>query len=242
MKVRILLLQARDDGDPVRAEERVSFARKSGLEVEQIETHDLLTGPPRRSDLERVDGLMVGGSGDYYVSNSSLPHMDANLDFLRQVADRGFPMFASCFGFQMMVEALGGEIAYRPETTEVGTFDLRLTAAGQRDELLGILPEVFPAQLGHKDRAESLPPGVIHLASSELNRYQAFRLPDMPIWATQFHPELDCRTNRQRFERYLDGYAAVMSDDERRRTADRFYESRETADLLPRFLDLVFGE
>ncbi|MEJ2085926.1 MAG: type 1 glutamine amidotransferase [Acidobacteriota bacterium] len=240
--LKILLLQAREVGDPVRQEERQSFADKAGLELEQIETHDLLTGPPERHALEKYDALMVGGSGDFYISNRSLPKLGPSMEFLSEVADRGFPMFASCFGFQLLVQALGGEIVYGAETTEVGTFEIRLTEEGREDELTGVLPEVFAAQLGHKDRAEVLPPDVVHLASSELNRYQAFRLPGRPIWATQFHPELDGKTNRMRFDRYLDGYAAVMTEQEQQRTAERFFESPETSALLPRFLELVFGE
>jgi len=239
--LKILLLQARDVGDPVRQEERRSFAEKAGLELDQIETHDLLTGPPGPCTLDKYDALMVGGSGDFYVSDRSLPKLGPSMDFLAEVADKGFPMFASCFGFQMLVQALGGQIVYGADTTEVGTFEIRLTEAGRKDELTRVLPEVFAAQLGHKDRAEILPPGVVHLASSELNRYQAFRLPDRPIWATQFHPELDARTNRMRFDRYLDGYAAVMSEQERQSTVERFFESPETSVLLPRFLEIVFG-
>jgi GMP synthase (glutamine-hydrolysing) len=241
MPLRILLLQARDEGDPVLVEERESFAQKAGLQVEQIETHDLLTGPPEPGRLEQYDALMVGGSGDFSVSDCSLPQISANLEFLGEVATSGFPMFASCFGFQMLVQALGGKIVYDPQTTEVGTFELELTDAGQADELTGVLPKVFAAQLGHKDRAESLPPGVTHLASSRLSRFQAFRVPGQPIWATQFHPELDARTNLMRFERYLSGYSTVMSEEERRDAVNRFRESPETGSLLPRFLKLVFG-
>jgi GMP synthase-like glutamine amidotransferase len=82
---------------------------------------------------------------------------------------------------------------------------------------------------------------VTHLASSRLSRFQAFRVPGQPIWATQFHPELDARTNLMRFERYLSGYSTVMSEEERRDAVNRFQESPETGSLLPRFLKLVFG-
>ena len=242
MAIRILLLQAREKDDPVREEERCSFAYKAEIDPEQVETHDLLTGPPSPASLRRFDALMIGGSGDFYVSDDSLPEIEDNLEFLRDIAAEGFPMFASCFGFQMLVRALGGEIVYGPDTTEVGTFDIELTEEGRKDELTSVLPPLFPAQLGHKDRASRLPPGVTHLASSRLNRFQAFRIPGEPIWATQFHPELDQKTNLQRFERYLEGYAAVMSDDEQKAALERFRESPETARLLPRFLSLVFGE
>ena len=241
MSLRVLLLQARNSDDPVRAEERQSFARKTGLPLERIVPHDLLTGPPSLLRVRQFDALMVGGSGDYYVSKRSLPEFDAQLELLAEVASIGFPMFASCFGFQILVQALGGSIVHDPVNVEVGTYELRLTEDGVADPLLGRLPEVFAAQLGRKDRAASLPDGVLHLASSSRSPYQCFRIPGRPIWATQFHPELDLETNRQRFERYLKGYAQHMSEQEREEARRRFRASPETERLLPGFLDLVFG-
>ncbi len=81
-----------------------------------------------------------------------------------------------------------------------------------------------------------------NLAHSERNPHQAFRVPGQPIWATQFHPELDARTNRGRFLRYLNGYAMHMTREERRAALERYHDSPEAESLLPAFLDLVFGE
>ena len=236
-----MLLQARNLEDPVREEERQSFASKTGLPLESIVPHDLLFGPPSLRQVKQFDAVMVGGSGDYYVSKRSLPEFDAQLELLTGVAATGFPMFASCFGFQMLVQALGGAIVHDPVNVEVGTYDLQLTPAGKEDPLMSRLPSVFAAQLGRKDRADRLPHGVLHLASSQRSQYQSFRIPGQPIWATQFHPELDLETNRLRFERYLKGYATHMSNQEREEARQRFRPSPETELLLPAFLDLVFG-
>lgn len=238
----VLLLQARDADDPMLEAERHDFAHHTGLDVERIVPHDLLTGPPALDRVRRHDVLMVGGSGDYYVSKGDLPHLDRTLDFLRQVVDEGHPTFASCFGFQLLVEALGGEVVHDPERIEVGTYEVALTEAGKRDPVFGGLPERFPAQMGRKDRAERLPEGLLHLASSERCRYHALRVPDRPVWATQFHPELDRRRNLARFRRYLASYSASMSEDERSRAFERFEESPEAGRLLPLFLEHVLGE
>lgn len=237
----VLLLQARDVDDPMLEAERRDFAHHTGLEVERIVPHDLLSGPPTLDEVRRYDVLMVGGSGDYYVSKRNLPQLEGTLDLLRRVVDVGHPTFASCFGFQLLVEALGGEVVHDPERTEVGTYEVALTEAGKADALFGGLPERFPAQMGRKDRAARLPDGLLHLASSELCRYHALRVPDRPIWATQFHPELDRQRNLARFRRYLASYSASMSEDERKRAFERFEESPEAGRLLPRFLEHVFG-
>lgn len=221
--------------------ERSDFADHAGLEVEQLVPHDLLAGPPTLEDVRRHDALWVGGSGDYYVSDRSLPRIDETLGLIRRVVEAGHPTFASCFGFQLLVEALGGEVVHDPEGSEVGTFEVRLTRQGREDPLFGELPGSFPAQMGRKDRAERLPDGVLHLASSDRCAYHAVRVRDRPIWATQFHPELDRRRNLARFRRYADGYAVSLSEEERRRAMERFEESPEAGTLLPRFLERVVG-
>jgi GMP synthase (glutamine-hydrolysing) len=241
MSLKILLLQARNPDDPAKGEELKSFAARLELPSEQITSFDLLNDTPSIRTLRPYDALMMGGSGDFYVSRRNLPRFDALLDFLAEVAEIGHPTFASCFGFQCLVQALGGEIVHDPENTEVGTFELELTEEGHRDPLLGSLPGTFLAQLGRKDRASSLPSGFSCLARSRQTPYQAFRVPDNPIWAFQFHPELDKEDNLLRFNRYWEGYAPHMSLEEREKTLTRFRESRETEKLLSRFTNLVFG-
>lgn len=241
MSLKILLLQARNHDDLAKSEERQSFAEKAGLDVEQIVPYDLLSGPPSLQKVLSLDAMMVGGSGDYYVSKGNLPGFSDLLELLSGVVARGHPIFASCFGFQLLVKALGGEVVTDIAGMQVGTYDLTLTQAGQKDELLGALPRRFRAQLGRKDRASRLPPRSVNLASSEDCPFQAIRIPEKPIWATQFHPELSGEENWLRFQRYQKGYASVMSEEERKATASRFGESPETLILIPRFLKLVFG-
>lgn len=241
MSLKILLLQARNHDDTARDDERQSFAQKAGLDTDQIVPFDILSGVPSLAKVRHFDALMVGGSGDYYVSKENLPFHHQTLDLLRKAVEIGHPTFASCFGFQLLARALGGEIVYDPNNIEVGTFELTLTEAGRQDDLLGSLPGHFKAQLGRKDRAASLPDTCLHLAGSERCPYQALRVAGKPVWATQFHPELSGQENLARFIRYQKGYGSVMSDTERQQTFERFQESPETETLIARFLQLVFG-
>jgi GMP synthase (glutamine-hydrolysing) len=239
--MKILLLQARHANDRARLEERHSFALKAGLPDEQIVPFDLLAGTPILSDIQKYDALMIGGSGEYYVSKKNLPSYEAVLDLLREVVSAGHPTFASCFGFHLLVEALGGQVIYDVDNMEVGTYELTLNNAGETDELFNYLPATFQAQLGHKDRAATLPDSVVNLLSSRNAPYQAFRVPGKPIWSTQFHPELTGQENLERFHRYLEGYANMMTEEEMQTTLDRFKDSPETDQLIGRFLKLVFG-
>ncbi len=239
--IRILLLQARRPGDLAKDEEVRSFAARTAVREDQMVPWDLLQGPPSLAQVLRHDALMVGGSGDFYVSKRDLPDHQKTLDLLAEVVDRGHPTFASCFGFQCLVQALGGEVIYDLDATEVGTFELTLTDDGRRDELFGHLPDRFLAQLGHKDRAAGPVDGLPTLAYSDLVPVEALRIPGKPIWATQFHPELDRETNLGRYKCYLDGYAATLSPEELQESLASFRDSPATADLLQRFVQLVFG-
>lgn len=238
---KILLLQARVAGDPVIPEEHAIFARNAGVPAEHVTSHSLLDGSPDPESKQSHDALMIGGSGEYFVSRENLPHFQDTLAFLRGWIDAGRPAFASCFGFQLIVKALGGEISYLPEKMELGTYPLHLTAAGKEDPLFKRLPETFHANLGHKDQATQLPAGVIHLAGSELALYQAIRIPGKPIWATQFHPEVTHLENLGRFKRYVRLYARSMEPAALKETMDRFTPTPDTERLIPAFMELVFG-
>ena len=241
MSLKILLLQARNHGDSVKEEERRSFAEKAGLQIEQIVPHDLLTGPPSPQKIRSYDALMVGGSGDYDVSKQNLPQFSALLDLLNEIIAIGHPTFTSCFGFHLLVKALGGEIIDDRDKMEVGTYELTLTQSGCRDELFGCLPNRFLAQLGHKESVKRLPNSCINLASSENSPFQAIRISEKPIWASQFHPELSVEENLVRFHRYLDKYSVYKNEEELQEELSRFVPSPETLVLIPRFLELVFN-
>jgi GMP synthase (glutamine-hydrolysing) len=152
-------------------------------------------------------------------------------DLLRELVELGFPTFGCCFGFQLLVNALGGRVVRDPENAEIGSFDVQVNEEGACDALFGQLPRSFVAQMGHFDRAAELPDGVLNLVSSERCDFQALRIPGAPIWATQFHPELDEQGNRARCMAYIkelggvEGYEALPSPD--------------ALTILPKFLELA---
>lgn len=239
--LKILLLQARHIDDLARHEERQSFADRAGLDLEQFVPFDLLQKTPTLAEIRRYDALMIGGSGAYSVSKSDLPNQYPVLATLAEVVDIGHPTFASCYGFHLIVQALGGQIIHDPACTEVGAFELTLSADGRDDDLFEYLPDTFMAQLGHKDRATRLPRGLHNLASSARAPYQALRIPGKPVWATQFHPELTVEDNLLRFSRYKSVYTKLYGPAELKALIDGFRPSPETEELIPRFLDVVFG-
>lgn len=236
-KRRFLLLQARDSDDPMRANEVECFCDTMGIQKNQVEAHDMLLGPPHFDTVRKFSGLLFGGSGDYYVSKGNLPYLEETCEFVRIVVSESIPTFASCFGFQLIVQSLGGTIIHDIKRAEVGSAYLELTEEGKQDLLFRALPSKFVAQMGHKDRAISYPPELVNLAFNDCCPFQAFRVKGKLIWGTQFHPELDLKANRARVGYYnYVGDSAIQSKD----SSDLLsLESLEASQLLKRFSELL---
>lgn len=204
--VHILLIQARDTDDPMADHELEAFASQCELPREAFSTFNIALQDPDQFDLEGIDAVMVGGSGDFSLVESGFDWHQNYLDVLRHILEVDIPMFASCFGFQGIVQVLGGRLEAADDRAEIGTFTIELTEAAEDDPLFGDLPERFDAQLGHNDSAVELSDELIHLARSERCEYQAVRVRHQPVVATQFHPELSREGNLDRFRNYLENY------------------------------------
>jgi GMP synthase (glutamine-hydrolysing) len=188
--LRYLLLQSRDRDDPIREQEVCCFARALECDAGRIDVVDLIHEVPAAARLRAADVVLMGGSGDYSVAAGG-PWLDGALDAMHELYELAIPTFASCWGFQALARALGGEVVTDLARAEVGTFEIQLTAAGRRDPLFGPLGERFLAQLGHQDVVTRLPADAVLLATSGRGVNQAFTFPGKPIYCTQFHPELD---------------------------------------------------
>lgn len=238
MTPRFRLLQARTSDDPVRHEERVAFADKLGVPVEALLPLDLLTEPVSYSAVTRgVDAVLVGGSGRFSIYDDA-PWLRPFIHVLGELAARQFPTFASCFGFQGLVVALGGEVRADPQGAEVGSHTVQLTAEAASDPLFSRLPTRFVAQEGHKDRAMDLPSSAVWLARSERCPYQALRVGET-VYATQFHPELTGDENRQRFLRYFHEYESALGEEAAEALLQAFRPSPDTPLLLRGFCELI---
>lgn len=232
--IRYALIQAREPDEATGPEEHRSFAHELGVDPASIDCVTALGGALDVDALcDRYDAVLVGGSGRYSVTGDEawLPNF---FDTLGALADRDFPTFASCFGFQGLCVALGAEVRTDEPNAEVGSHLLSLTAEGRADPLFGGLPDTFHAQLGHKDRALHLPTGAVWLASSERCPYQALRV-GRNVYATQFHPELSAEANRRRFLQYWNEYAYVFGEAAAQRILDTLRDSSHASALLRRF-------
>ena len=240
--MKILLLHARDPDDPSLQHEYECFVARSGQPAEAFTQVNLTTESPLSLELlEGVDCVMVGGSGAYSLTKGGADWFEPMLELMRQIVARRVPLFASCFGFQALVVALGGELHADPERAELGTYEVTLTDEGRADPLFSELPDSFDVQLGHNDSVVSLPEGLVHLVRSERCFYQSVRVPGVPIYATQFHPELTEKDNILRYLRYLDHYIlpGETVEDARERAYAMHRPSPAANSMIAKFLALI---
>ena len=239
--LRFALLQARNANDPARTDEHAAFAARLKVGIDQITAVDVLSTKLDEKLYERCDAILVGGSGEYSVldSHSAIIRF---VDFLAKAAAEGpIPIFASCFGFQAIVLGLGGTVVADEANAEVGSYPIHLTKEGQTDALYSEFPKTFIGQLGHKDRADTLPNCLESLAYSARAPYQAIRYRGRPVYATQFHPELTGNDNRQRFLGYMEQYGRLFGKQEAQNRLDSHVDSPEANSLLGRFSDHFLG-
>lgn len=235
---RPLLISLRDPDDPMAEQELRCFQATTGIaDLQKI--HAAVT-PLDDHLLEEASLMFFGGSGAYSVLDPH-PWVKQMLDFLVKVVDRKVPAWASCFGFQGLALALGGEVNNDDARTELGAFPIHLTPAGRADPLLAELPDPFYAQLGHHDHVDRLPSGVTLLCTGEKIYNQAFKVDGAPFWAAQFHPELRKATTMERWNYYR----ALYANPDDAHVVDAIMHSSpdtpETETILRRFVKLHLG-
>lgn len=201
---RDLLISLRDPTDPMAQQELRCFRDTAGLP--NLEMVHASAAPLDDRLLDEARMFFFGGSGAYSVLDPH-PWVRQMLDFLVRVVDRKVPAWASCFGFQGLSLALGGEVNRDDLRQELGAFPIDLTGAASDDPIFGPLPATFHAQLGHHDHVDRLPSGVTLLATGRKIHNQAFKVDNAPFWATQFHPELNKSTTSERWNYYRSHYA-----------------------------------
>jgi len=148
----------------------------------------------------------------------------------------GVPTFASCFGFQLAVLAFGGTILSKDEDYEMGSIPITLTNLAEIDPVFKGTSDEFPALSIHRQYAIELPSNLDLLAYTN-QCLHSFKLRNKPLWAFQFHPEVDRATVFKRLAIYKDAY--TDSEDQFQKVLDSLVETPESHNLMLNFVDRV---
>jgi GMP synthase (glutamine-hydrolysing) len=204
--LKILLLQIRHE-ERVKVEEHESFATYSSLNKKQIDILNVYEKPVFPvSIIDNYDALFVGGTSNANVLKpKEYPFLENCRELLRHCLSINKPVFASCFGFQLAVQALDGEIIHQEKDFEMGSIPISLSPIAGSDLLFNDTPDGFLAISVHQQLALKEPKGCVLLAFTE-NCCHAFKVIGKPFWAFQFHPEVDKKTMVERLTIYKQKY------------------------------------
>ncbi len=202
-----LLLATRAE-DRAAAEEYDAFLRFSGLSphelvrvrLEQAPLAELVPG----LDLDDWSGIVLGGS-PFTTSDAVKSEVQVRVEdelglLLREVVRRDHPFLGACYGIGTL-GIVEGALVDGTYAEPVGAVEVKLTAEGHDDPLLGVLPGEFEAFVGHKEGITQPAAHMVVLAGSATCPVQAFRI-GRRVYATQFHPELDVPGIRTRIDLY----------------------------------------
>lgn len=104
----------------------------------------------------------------------------------KEVLELGVPILGICYGMQLLVQLLGGEV--KPQAhCEYGRAKMRHDSA---DPLLIKVPKTDTVWMSHMDAAVELPPEWKTLATSEGCDQVIVRHTQLPLYGLQFHPEV----------------------------------------------------
>jgi GMP synthase (glutamine-hydrolysing) len=125
--------------------------------------------------------ILSGGPASVYAPGA--PPAPAGL------LESGVPILGICYGFQLMIQGLGGTVA-RTGTGEYGATSLDLHDGPAGGVLLAGRPERSQVWMSHGDTCTAAPPGFTVTARSEATPVAAAEDPGRGLYGIQFHPEV----------------------------------------------------
>lgn len=140
---------------------------------------------PNTIDSKELDGL------DGLVLSGGAPSIASELDKLgnikEYIEDHDYPIFGICAGAHFIALHFGGEVG-PGDHPEFGKAEVHFTDNGG---IFQGIPEKIIAWENHNDEVKSLPDKFVIAASSKTCGIQAFYHKEKPIYAVQFHPEVN---------------------------------------------------
>ncbi|MET0991459.1 MAG: glutamine-hydrolyzing GMP synthase [Lacisediminihabitans sp.] len=146
--------------------------------------------------------VLSGGPSSVYEAGS--PTLDPG------ILQLGVPTLGICYGFQVMAQQLGGEVA-NTGLREYGA--TAVTLADGASTLLGEQPTEQTTWMSHGDSVSKAPEGFTVLASSASTPVAAFASDEKRMYGVQWHPEVKHSEYGQRvLENFLHDAAGIPAD------------------------------
>ncbi len=130
--------------------------------------------------------VVMGGPMGVYQTNE-YPWLDQEKAFIKEMIDHGRAVLGICLGAQLIADVLGGSVT-RNAHREIGWWPVQMTAAGRGVLVFADFPHTFTSLHWHGDTF-AIPPGAVHVATSDACTNQAFALDGGRVVGLQFHLE-----------------------------------------------------
>ncbi len=154
-----------------------------GAECRVLRTHAGDTLPVSPDGFDSL--IMLGGAQDA-LDDKNHPYLKDEAALALAFGEADKAVLGICLGAQILARAHGAKnILGRP--IEFGWHEVRTTEAGRADPVLSVIGRTAPLFHWHLDTF-TLPPGAVHLATSEQTAMQAFRI-GRASYGIQFHVE-----------------------------------------------------
>jgi GMP synthase (glutamine-hydrolysing) len=146
--------------------------------------------------------VLSGGPSSVYEPGS--PTLDPG------ILELGIPVLGICYGFQVMAQQLGGEVA-NTGLREYGATAVHIHGTG--GSLMSGQPADQTAWMSHGDSVSTAPAGFAVLASSDSTPVAAFASDERRLYGVQWHPEVKHSEFGQRvLENFLHTAAGIPAD------------------------------
>ena len=139
-------------------------------------------------DDDAFDFLLIMGGPMNIYEHRKHPWLPAEKRFIKRAIDSGKIVLGICLGAQLIADVLGAK-GYQNAKMEIGWFPVRFNAARHAIPAMRHFPAELTVLHWHGDTFD-LPPGAVHLATSEACHSQAFAVGQRVI-GLQFHIEMD---------------------------------------------------
>jgi len=130
--------------------------------------------------------ILSGGPSSVYDSDA--PRVSAEL-FDLKINQTPVPILGICYGLQLMVHCLGGQVAACARR-EYGRVYVQVLESHPLFLDIASAPSLFEAWMSHADQAQQLPVGFKTIASTPTSGFSVIVHANKPLMAVQFHPEV----------------------------------------------------
>lgn len=166
----------------------LSVVRELGFEAEEKNWKEFSP-----ADYGKQDKIIFSGSPTFLTEVDHTPYTER----YSCITEGKVPVLGICFGHQVMGIVHGAKI-FRGDAIRV---EVDINVVKEDPLFAGLTPVTRMAE----DHTEgiSLPPSFIHLAYSKDYTVEAMRHPYLPLWGTQFHPEVSGENGKRLIRNFL---------------------------------------